>query len=66
MDNPITLDQDAESLEIKAAVHECIAEIDRVRGQMKADAHLIEELKAETKDILSRLEVCHLQVQPLS
>ncbi|MEK6323378.1 MAG: hypothetical protein AABN33_17195 [Acidobacteriota bacterium] len=56
MDNPITLEPDTESAEIKAAVHECIEEIDRVREQMERDQDEIDELKAETREILARLK----------
>jgi hypothetical protein len=56
MDNPITLEPEAESAEIKAAVHECIAEIDRVRKQMETDQAEIDRLKAETREMLARLK----------
>ena len=56
MDNPITLEPEAESAEIKAVVHECIAEIDRVREQMETDQAEIDRLKAETREILGRLK----------
>lgn len=55
MDNPITLEPEAESAERKAAVHECIAEIDRVRKQMETDQVEIDRLKAETREMLGRL-----------
>ncbi len=56
MDNPITLEPEAESADIKAAVHECIAEIDRVRKQMETDQVEIDQLKAETREMLGRLK----------
>ena len=56
MDNPITLEPEAESAELKAAVHECIAEIDRVRKQMETDQVEIDRLKAETREMLGRLK----------
>jgi hypothetical protein len=56
MDNPITLEPEAESAEIRAAVHECIAEIDRVRKQMETDQVEIDRLKAETREMLGRLK----------
>jgi hypothetical protein len=56
MDNPITLEPDAESADIKSAVHECIAEIDRVRKQMETDQAEIDRLKAETREMLGRLK----------
>ena len=56
MDNPITVERDAESADIKAAVHECIVEIDRVRKQMETDQVEIDLLKAETREMLGRLK----------
>jgi len=56
MDNTITAERDAEPADIKAAVHECIVEIDRVRKQMETDQVEIELLKAETREMLGRLK----------
>lgn len=56
MDNPITVERDAEPADIKAAVHECIVEIDRIRKQMESDQAEIDLLKAETREMLGRLK----------
>ncbi len=56
MDNPITVERDAESADIKAAVHECIVGIDRVRKQMESDQIEIDLLKAETQESLGTLD----------
>lgn len=54
--DPITLDPDAESADIKAPVHKCIAEIDPVRKQIERDQDEINELNAETREILAELK----------
>ena len=56
MDNPITLEPEAEAADIKSAVHECIAEIDRVRKKMETDQAEIDRLKVETREMLRRLK----------
>lgn len=56
VDKPIAIEPDAESSDITAAVHECIAEIDRVRKQMESDQNEIDQLKMETREILARLK----------
>lgn len=58
MENPMTLKSgDPESAEVKEAVRACIAEIDFVSKQMKADQDEIDHLKSETRAILARLKV---------
>ena len=45
-----------EPADYKAAIIECIAEVDRVRSQMANDQEEIDRLKAETREILNRLK----------
>jgi thiamine biosynthesis lipoprotein ApbE len=47
---------DAEPADLKAAIDECIAEIDRVRTRMENDQEEIDRLKSETREILARLK----------
>ncbi|HLG15027.1 MAG TPA: hypothetical protein VJH03_11075 [Blastocatellia bacterium] len=47
---------DAEPTDIKAAVAECIKEIDRVRKRIESDQEEIDSLKSETREILARLK----------
>jgi hypothetical protein len=57
MDKSTTFEPtNAEPEDLKAAVGECIKEIDRVRTQMENDQEEIEHLKSETREILSRLK----------
>lgn len=46
---------DAEPTDYKAAIIECIEEIDLVRKAMEADQEEIDQLKAETREMLARL-----------
>ena len=45
-----------EPFDYNAAVVECIERIDRIRQKMKEDQKEIDRLKAETREILARLE----------
>ncbi|MDQ3746715.1 MAG: hypothetical protein M3444_20280 [Acidobacteriota bacterium] len=57
MSNTTTFDPpDAEHADLRAAVDECIAEIDRVRKRMENDQEEIDRLKSETREILARLK----------
>ena len=45
-----------EPTDYKTAVVECIEKIDRIRQKMAQDQKEIDRLKAETREILARLE----------
>ncbi|MGH9898583.1 MAG: hypothetical protein ACRD63_06585 [Pyrinomonadaceae bacterium] len=47
---------DSEGFDLKNAVSEFIKEIDRVRMQMESDQKEIDQLKLETREILTRLK----------
>jgi hypothetical protein len=51
-----TLDSADEPADYKAAVSEYIQKIDRIRRQMAEEQKEIDRLKAETREILARLE----------
>jgi len=56
MSETTTFEHDAEPADLKAAIDECIAEIDRVRKRMENDQEEIDSLKSETREILERLK----------
>ena len=57
MDNARAFSEtEAEPADLKAAVNECIREIDRVRKLMEGDQEEIDRLKSETREMLARLK----------
>jgi len=57
MNDATTFDPTAENrINYKTSVVECIKKIDVVRQQMAEDQKEIDRLKAETREILERLE----------
>jgi polyhydroxyalkanoate synthesis regulator phasin len=56
MSKSLTADMPAEEAEIKAAIEEMLAEVERNREKMRHDREEIDRLKTRTRAMLAQLE----------